>query len=118
MRKRTWQSCKRSLRTGNKASTWRRAAGRHGRGLPPPTTGWLGRVQRSWSRSKLRPNELKRRTSTAAQRRYRSAVICRNAAVYKRVLLGRKRRVAGPSLVQLIIKRKQARFAEPCRKEA
>ena len=47
MRKRTWQSCKRSLRPGNKAITWRRAAGRHGRGLPPPTTSWPGRVQRS-----------------------------------------------------------------------
>jgi len=28
----------RSLRTGNKASTWRRAAGRHSQELLPPTT--------------------------------------------------------------------------------
>ena len=41
------QSYKRSLRTGNKAITWKRAAGRHGRGLPPPTTSWLGRAQRN-----------------------------------------------------------------------
>src|SRR5437763_7490086 len=53
MRKRTWQSCKRSLRPGNKAITWRRAAGRHDRGLPSPTTSWPGRVQRIWSNSAL-----------------------------------------------------------------
>jgi sulfur dioxygenase len=38
MRKQTWQSCKRFLQTGNKANTWRRAAGRHSQELPPPTT--------------------------------------------------------------------------------
>ena len=38
---------KRSLRTGNRANTCRRVAGRHSRGLPPPTTTWLGRAQRS-----------------------------------------------------------------------
>ena len=68
MRKRTWQSCKRSLRPGSEASTCRRAAGRHSRGLPPPTTTWPGRVQRSWSKPELQPNELNRRTSTAAPR--------------------------------------------------
>ena len=33
--------------SGNRANTCRRAAGRHSRGLPPPTITWLGRVQRS-----------------------------------------------------------------------
>jgi hypothetical protein len=32
---------KRSLRTGNRANTCRRVAGRHSRGLPPPTITWL-----------------------------------------------------------------------------
>jgi pimeloyl-ACP methyl ester carboxylesterase len=32
---------------------------RHNRGLPPPTTTWPGRVQRSWSKPQLQPNELK-----------------------------------------------------------
>jgi hypothetical protein len=63
MRKRTWPCCKRSLRTGNKAITWRRAAGRHDRGLPPPTISWPGHVQRSWSKSKLQPNKLKLRST-------------------------------------------------------
>src|SRR5512132_1542770 len=31
----------------NRANTCRRVAGRHSRGLPPPTITWLGRVQRS-----------------------------------------------------------------------
>ena len=35
-------------------------------GLPPPTTTWPGRAQRSWSKPKLQPNELNCRTSTAA----------------------------------------------------
>ena len=47
MRKQIWQPCEKSLPTGNRASTWRRAVGRHGRGLPPPTTSWPGRVQRN-----------------------------------------------------------------------
>jgi hypothetical protein len=48
-----------TLRTGNKAITWRRAAGRHRLGLPPLTTSWPEHVQRSWSKPKLQPNELK-----------------------------------------------------------
>ena len=47
MRKQIWQPCEKSLPTGNRASTWRRAVGRHGRGLRPPTTSWPGRVQRN-----------------------------------------------------------------------
>jgi len=62
----TWQPCKRSLRPGNKVITCRRAAGRHSRGLPSPITTWPGRVPRSWSKPKLQPNELNRRTSSAA----------------------------------------------------
>jgi hypothetical protein len=45
MRKQIWQSCKRFLITGNRVSTWRRVAGRHGQGPPLPTTSWPGRVQ-------------------------------------------------------------------------
>jgi hypothetical protein len=48
----------------------KRAAGRRSRGLPPPTTTWPGRAQRSGSKTKLRPNELNRRTSTAALSRH------------------------------------------------
>jgi hypothetical protein len=48
MRKQIWQPCEKSLPTGNRASTWRRAVGRHGRELPPPTTSWP--VQRSAGR--------------------------------------------------------------------
>ncbi len=50
-RKRTSQSCKRSLRPGNKVITCRRAAGQRGRGLRPPTTSWPGCVQSSWTTS-------------------------------------------------------------------
>jgi dienelactone hydrolase len=38
---------RKSLLTGNRVSTWRRAAGRHGPELPPPTSSWPGRVQRN-----------------------------------------------------------------------
>jgi hypothetical protein len=44
-----------------------KVAGRHGRGLLQPITSWPGRVQRSWSEPKLQPNELKSKTSSAAQ---------------------------------------------------
>src|SRR5881227_3655757 len=40
MRKRTWQPCKRSLPAGNRAITWKRAAGQHRPGLPLPITIW------------------------------------------------------------------------------
>jgi hypothetical protein len=55
---------------GTKVITCKKAAGRRSRGLPPPTTTWPGRAQRSWSKTKLQPNELNRRTSTAALSRH------------------------------------------------
>src|ERR1700746_68616 len=70
MRRKISQPCERSLPTGNRAGTWRRAVLRLGRGLPPPTTSQPGRVQRNWSKPKLHPNEFYRARRHRPYRQY------------------------------------------------